>query len=89
MSKYGFSSSWKRAFGISAAKQSFAQQTGIQTTQSGLERKWVGGLLVHYWVCSEVKDNLIIKFTFSKNINKCKDYFFLYSFLLGSLVIIL
>jgi hypothetical protein len=48
MSKYGFSSSWKRAFGISAAKQSFAQQTGIQTTQSGLERKWVGGLLVHY-----------------------------------------
>jgi hypothetical protein len=48
MSKYGFSSSWKRAFGISAAKQSFAQQTGIQTTQSGLERK------VGRWIISSL-----------------------------------
>ena len=39
MSKYGFSFSWKRAIGISAAKQRFARQTGIPTTQSGLERK--------------------------------------------------
>jgi hypothetical protein len=39
MSKYGFSFSWKRALGISAAKQRFARQTGIPTTQSGLERK--------------------------------------------------
>ena len=38
MSKYGFSFSWKRALGISAAKQRFARQTGIPTTQSGLER---------------------------------------------------
>ena len=36
MSKYGFSFSWKRALGISAAKQRFARQTGIPTTQSGL-----------------------------------------------------
>jgi hypothetical protein len=39
MSKYGFSFSWKRAVGISAAKQRFARQTGIPTTKSGLERK--------------------------------------------------
>jgi hypothetical protein len=39
MSKYGFSFSWKRALGISAAKQRFARQTGMPTTQSGLERK--------------------------------------------------
>ena len=39
MSKYGFSFSWKRALGISSAKQRFARQTGIPTTHSGLERK--------------------------------------------------
>ncbi len=39
MSKYGFSFSWKRALGITSAKQKFARQTGIPTTQSGLERK--------------------------------------------------
>jgi hypothetical protein len=39
MSKFGFSFSWKRALGISAAKQRFARQTGIPTTQSGIERK--------------------------------------------------
>jgi hypothetical protein len=39
MSKYGFSFSWKRAVGISVAKQRFARQTGIPTTKSGLERK--------------------------------------------------
>lgn len=30
MSKLGFSFSWKRALGVSAAKQRFARQTGIQ-----------------------------------------------------------
>jgi len=39
MSKYGFSFSWKRALGITGAKQKFARQTGIPTTQSGIERK--------------------------------------------------
>ena len=38
MSKYGFSFSWKRALGISSAKQSFARQTGIPTTKGGLQR---------------------------------------------------
>ena len=42
MGKSGFSFSWKRALGISAAKQRFARQTGIPTTKSGLERK-IGG----------------------------------------------
>ena len=37
--KYGFSFSWKRALGISAAKQRFARKTGIPTTQAGLEKK--------------------------------------------------
>ena len=42
---YGFSFSWKRALGISGAKQSFARKTGIPTTQQGLERK-VGASIV-------------------------------------------
>jgi len=36
---YGFSFSWKRALGISGARQSFARRTGIPTTKQGLERK--------------------------------------------------
>lgn len=35
----GVSFSWKRALGISQAKQKFARKTGIPTTKSGLERK--------------------------------------------------
>ena len=45
MSKFGFSFSWKRALGISSAKQRFARQTGIPTSQSGLERKVGRGIL--------------------------------------------
>ena len=47
MAKYGFSFSWKRALGISAAKQQFARKTGIPTTQSGLEKK-VGRTIIAY-----------------------------------------
>jgi hypothetical protein len=39
MKKFGFSFSWKKAIGISAAKQRFARQTGIPTSKSGVERK--------------------------------------------------
>lgn len=35
----GFSFSWKRALGITAAKQKFARSTGIPTSKAGLERK--------------------------------------------------
>ena len=35
----GVSFSWKRAFGITQAKQKFARKTGIPTTKAGLERK--------------------------------------------------
>ena len=45
MSKYGFAFSWKRALGITSAKQRFARQTGIPTSQSGLERKVGRGIL--------------------------------------------
>ena len=45
MSKLGFSFSWKRAFGLSAAKQRFARQTVIPTTQSGFERKVGRGII--------------------------------------------
>ena len=31
--------SWKRALGITSAKQKFARKTGIPTTKAGLERK--------------------------------------------------
>lgn len=35
----GLSFSWKRASGITQAKQKIARQTGIPTTKSGIERK--------------------------------------------------
>ena len=35
----GFSFSWKRLIGVTAAKQSFAKQTGIPTSKAGIERK--------------------------------------------------
>lgn len=35
----GVSFSWKRALGITQAKQKFARATGIPTTKAGLERK--------------------------------------------------
>ncbi len=39
MGKFGFSFSWKRALGITTAKQKFARETGIPTSMSGVERK--------------------------------------------------
>ena len=35
----GLSFSFKRALGITRAKQQFARQTGIPTTKAGIERK--------------------------------------------------
>jgi hypothetical protein len=42
---FGFSFSWKRALGISGARQSFARRTGVPTTRQGLERK-IGASLI-------------------------------------------
>lgn len=44
--KFGFSFSWKRALGISGARQSVARKTGIPTTKSGIERK-IGGFILN------------------------------------------
>ena len=55
MRKFGFSFSWKRAMGITAAKQKFARRTGIPTTVNGLERK-VGRSVI----------NTIINFLFGR-----------------------
>lgn len=41
----GLSFSWKRALGITRAKQNFARKTGIPTTKGGLERKFGGFIL--------------------------------------------
>ena len=41
----GLSFSWKRALGITAAKQRFSRKTGIPTTRQGLERK-IGGMVL-------------------------------------------
>lgn len=49
MSKYGFSFSWKRALGITSAKQKFARETGIPTTKSGLERK-LGSTIINLFL---------------------------------------
>jgi hypothetical protein len=35
----GVSFSWKRALGITQAKQKFARKTGIPTSKAGLQRK--------------------------------------------------
>lgn len=41
----GLSFSWKRAVGITSAKQKFARSTGIPTTRGGLERK-IGSMVL-------------------------------------------
>jgi len=43
----GQSFSWKRALGITGAKQSFAMKTGIPTTKQGLQRK-VGASILQF-----------------------------------------
>lgn len=41
----GLSFSWKRALGVTQAKQQFARKTGIPTTKAGLERK-IGSAII-------------------------------------------
>lgn len=41
----GLSFSWKRALGITQAKQQFARKTGIPTSKAGVERKLGATLL--------------------------------------------
>ena len=41
----GVSFSWKKALGITKAKQQFARKTGIPTSKAGLERK-VGKMII-------------------------------------------
>ena len=43
MNKGGFS--WKRAFGITRAKQNLSRQIGIPLTKSGIQRK-IGGMII-------------------------------------------
>ena len=47
----GISFSWKRALGITKAKQRFARKTGIPTSRAGLQRKVgraaMGGCLLY------------------------------------------
>ena len=41
----GLSFSWKRALGITQAKQQISRKTGIPTTKAGVERK-IGNMLL-------------------------------------------
>ena len=41
----GLSFSWKRALGISQARQKFARSTGIPTSKAGAERK-IGSIIL-------------------------------------------
>lgn len=43
----GLSFSWKRALGITRARQNFARKTGIPTTRNGIERK-IGGAIISW-----------------------------------------
>lgn len=42
----GLSFSWKRALGITQAKQKLARQTGIPTSKAGIERK-LGSIILN------------------------------------------
>ena len=42
----GLSFSWKRALGITQAKQNFARETGIPTSKAGVERK-IGRMILN------------------------------------------
>ena len=42
--KFGFSFSWKRALGISAAKARLSRELGVPLTRSGRQRK-IGGAM--------------------------------------------
>ncbi|MGE0269371.1 MAG: hypothetical protein AB7S78_13055 [Candidatus Omnitrophota bacterium] len=48
MKKYGFSFSWKRALGISAAKGKISRKIGIPLTKSGRERK-LGRMILEFF----------------------------------------
>ena len=41
----GLTFSWKRALGITQAKQNLARQTGVRTSKAGVERK-IGKLIL-------------------------------------------
>jgi len=41
----GLSFSWRRALGITKAKQQFARQTGVPTSKVGIERK-IGSVII-------------------------------------------
>lgn len=41
----GLTFSWKRALGVTQARQQLARKTGIPTTKTGLERK-VGNVII-------------------------------------------
>ena len=41
----GLTFSWKRALGVTRAKQQIARKTGIPTSKTGLERK-VGNMII-------------------------------------------
>lgn len=43
----GLAFSWKRALGISQAKQKIARETGIPMSKSGLERK-IGSTIIKF-----------------------------------------
>ncbi|MDE5795934.1 MAG: hypothetical protein K2H75_02375 [Muribaculaceae bacterium] len=41
----GLAFSWKRALGVTQAKQQIARKTGIPTSKAGLERK-IGSIII-------------------------------------------
>lgn len=62
----GVSFSWKRALGVTRAKQNFARKTGIPTSKAGLERKvgkaMLGGGCLMYIVAGVVAVTSFITF---------------------------
>jgi len=45
----GLTFSWKRAVGLTSARQRFARTIGIPTTKNGIERKIGAGIIGTIW----------------------------------------
>lgn len=64
----GLSFSWKRALGVTKAKQKFARKTGIPTSKAGMQRKvgkaMMGGGCLMYVIAGIITATSLIAFIF-------------------------
>lgn len=75
--KFGFSFSWKRALGVSAAKSKISRQAGIPLTRSGRQRKVgraMGCCVVLFFVIAMATSAIIaVSYIFAEEVVTTKD----------------